>query len=119
MTLKDFYDRIGGDYDDAIRRLMSDRIAQKFLLRFLDDPSMGELLDAVESHDREKAFVAVHTLKGVAANLALTSLQKCASELTEQLRDRKHDADSELLNAVKEKYSQIISAIDEIQKSLG
>ena len=35
MTLKDFYDRIGGDYDDAIRRLMSDRIAQKFLLRFL------------------------------------------------------------------------------------
>ena len=119
MTLKDLYERIGGDYDDAIRRLMSDKIAQKFLFRFLEDPSMGELLDAVETHNREKAFVAVHTLKGVAANLALTSLHKCASVLTEQLRDLKHDPDPELLNAVKEKYAQIINAIDEFQNTLG
>ena len=37
MTLQECYEAIGGDYQDVISRLRSDR--QKFVLKFLDDSS--------------------------------------------------------------------------------
>lgn len=118
MTLQECYTQLGGNYDDAKHRLMADKIVQKFLIRFIDDPSMDALLSAVEENDREKSFVAVHTLKGVAANLALTALQKSASALTEQLRSRQNDPDIKLLQELKEVYAQNINTIKEYQQSL-
>ena len=41
MTLKECYDALGGDYDEAMGRLRSERLVQKFVLKFLDDGSYG------------------------------------------------------------------------------
>lgn len=43
MTLKECYIAIGGDYENVLERLRSERLVQKFVLRFLDDKSF-ELL---------------------------------------------------------------------------
>ena len=39
MTLKECYAAMGGDYDEVIGRLRSERLVQKFVLKFLDDGS--------------------------------------------------------------------------------
>ena len=39
MTLQECYAAMGGNYDDAIGRLRSERLVQKFVLKFLTDGS--------------------------------------------------------------------------------
>ena len=39
MTIKEFYDVTGSDYNDAIKRFMDERRLEKFVKMFLDDPS--------------------------------------------------------------------------------
>ena len=39
MNLNDCYEAMGGNYDEAIGRLRSERLVQKFVLKFLDDGS--------------------------------------------------------------------------------
>lgn len=34
MELKEVYEKIGGDYDDVVRRLMGEKLVRKFLLNF-------------------------------------------------------------------------------------
>ena len=48
MTLQECYQAIEGDYTDVISRLRSDRLVQKFVLKFLDDPSFDLLCRSVE-----------------------------------------------------------------------
>ncbi len=88
MTLRECYDQMNGSYDDAKARLMMDSMIERFLQKFLEDKTMEDLRRAVASGDVPLSFRQAHTLKGVAANLAFTGLQKAASDLTEQLRPR-------------------------------
>ena len=41
MTLQDCYAAFGGNYADVSARLRSDRLVQKFMLKYLDDQSFG------------------------------------------------------------------------------
>lgn len=47
MTLKDCYTTLGGDYADVAARLHSDRLVQKFVLKYLEDPSYNQLCAAM------------------------------------------------------------------------
>ena len=87
MTLKECYTALCGNYDEALSRLMNERLMERFLQKFLSDPSFNEIKDAFESKDGEKAFRGAHTLKGVSANLAFTKLSTSSSLLTEALRN--------------------------------
>ena len=111
MSIDELYRQLHGDYAEVKARLMSDRLVEKFVLKFPSDPSMQQLRDAVAAGDNASAFRAVHTLKGVAANLALTELRDAASALTEQLRRGDQPADEELLNRVEECYATIIGGL--------
>lgn len=93
MTLRECYDQMNGSYDDAKARLMMDSMIERFLQKFLEDKTMEDLRRAVASGDIPLSFRQAHTLKGVAANLAFTGLQKAASDLTEQLRPQAEAAD--------------------------
>ena len=112
MELKEVYEKIGGDYDDVVRRLMGEKLVRKFLLKFLDDKSYADLERTLGEEDYKEAFRAAHTLKGVAANLAFTELMECVSELTEQLRPCTEPADEALYQKVVESYDLTIQAIE-------
>lgn len=86
MTVQEFYEAIGGSYQEALSRLMNDGMITRFVQKFPKDPSFGELKTSLEANDTETAFRQAHTLKGVCANLALGRLTKSASEITEMLR---------------------------------
>ena len=115
MNLQECYEAMGGSYDEACSRLMNDAFIERFILKFPADPSMQELLGAVEANDIETSFRAAHTLKGVAANLAFTKLANSASDLTEQLRPCADPADQQLLDAVKADYKAVIEVLEAYQ----
>lgn len=115
MTLQECYNNLHGDYNEAKARLMNDRLIERFILKFPADPSMDALREMVEAGDNKAAFRAVHTLKGVAANLAFTQLFHDASNLTEQMRDLQHDADPELYRILRETYANVIRTLKEYE----
>lgn len=119
MTEKEFYDRIGGSYSEALERLMKDSLIRKFVLKYPGDPSFSMLSDALAAKDWDEAFRAVHTLKGVALNLAFKKLGGAAQELTELLRPQTRDVSDParidaLFGAIKAAYDEVISAIGEL-----
>ena len=115
MTIKECYDRMNGSYEDAKSRLMMDSMIERFVFKFLDDSTMENLRKAIAQGDIAVSFREAHTLKGVAANLAFTELQKAASDLTEQNGDNllsiKASADAELMAGVEKAYGIVVDAI--------
>lgn len=87
MKINEFYDFIGGDFKDMISRINNETLVLRFVKKFVDDQSFFDLKKALEEKDLKKAFVAVHTLKGLALNLSYTSLAEVSSKLTEYLRN--------------------------------
>lgn len=111
MTIEELYTALHGNYSEAKMRLLNDTLIEKFLKKFLNDETMKELLQAVEAGDRELSFRMVHTLKGVAANMAFTDLKNAASTLTEYMRPLDKDADPILLEEVKKSYKLVVDTI--------
>ena len=111
MTLKECYDQMNGSYEEAKGRLMMDSMIERFIFKFLDDQTMANLRKAVAEGDIAVSFRAAHTLKGVAANLAFTQLQRAASQLTEQLRPQQSPADAALMANVEKAYAAVVDAI--------
>lgn len=113
MTIEECYTKLHGNYQEAKTRLMNDKLIERFILKFPDDPSMDALREMIDAGDNAAAFRAVHTLKGVAANLAFTQLFHDASNLTEQLRPLQEAADPELYSTLKKTYDMVISTLKE------
>ncbi len=119
MTIKSLYEAVGGDYEDVVRRLISEEFAAQLALGFLDDDGFSSLEKAMKNRNAEDAFRAAHTLKGVALNLGFKNLGESASELTEVLRKRTFDGADEPFEKVRADYAVVISALRSYAFSRG
>ena len=105
MNLEECYEAIDSDYDDVMRRLGSETLVRKFVLKFLDDTSFRGLKEGLENQD-------AHTLKGVCMNLGFTKLFEVSSALTEELRDKEiKENTTEMFEEVEREYTRTIEAI--------
>ena len=86
MSIEELYAQLGGNYEEAKSRLMNDVLIKRFLLKFANEYDIALLEQAGNACDGKAIFEAAHSLKGVAGNLALTSLCEKASALTERTR---------------------------------
>ena len=86
ISMREAYEKIGANYDDACARLMGGEMLARFALKFLDDESMDKLEAAMAAGDAEGAFMAAHTLKRVSQNLGFDNLYEPAVVVTEALR---------------------------------
>lgn len=86
MTLRECYESMGADYDEALRIFMSEARMEKYLMKFLVDPTFPQLQEAIQKQDIETAFRCAHTLKGVSLNLGMKKLARVSSDLTEYFR---------------------------------
>lgn len=114
MTMEECYQQLGGNYAEVSARLPSPRLVEKFMGKFREDKSFGMLCAAMKAGDREEAFRAAHTLKGVCANLSFTRLLDSASRLTEVLRpatDAIPAGALALLEEVRRDYEETVRAI--------
>lgn len=114
MTIQECYQQFGGDFDEMKKRLPSEKMIKTFITKFLNDSSFSDLQTAMRDCSREQAFRAVHTLKGVCANLSLNRLMLSASKLTEILRPEaeKIPAEADLVfDEVRRDYELTVSTI--------
>ncbi len=118
MTIQECFAALGGDYDDVIGRLRSERLVQKFVLKFPEDGSYALLLQAFEQGNAEEAFRAAHTIKGMCQNLGFTKLGNSASDLTEAIRGGDLAAGVPFMPAVKEDYALTVRAIEAFKAGL-
>lgn len=114
MNIRECYDTIGADFEDVLGRLGSEKLIERFALKFIDDGSYNDLTEALAEKDAEKAFRAAHTLKGVCLNLGLKNLYTVSSDLTEKLRGRELDGYEELFEKVKEQYALTIDTLKQV-----
>lgn len=116
MTIKEFYQEIGSDYEQMIKRLGTESLILRFALKFPEDQTYRELESAMGEADGEKAFRAAHTLKGVCLNLGFSALGHASSELTEAMREnRKTDGCEELMKKVSEEYEKLLRVLQQVK----
>ena len=86
MTLKELYDAIGGDYDQALKVLRVEKLADKHIRKLPDNAIFGAIAAAGEAMDAAQLFESSHAIKGVCGNLGLTRMAALASEISEEFR---------------------------------
>lgn len=115
MTVRECYEELGSDFDKVLSRLVSEALVKKFALKFLDDPSFGQLETALADKDAETAFRAAHTLKGICLNRGFDNLFAPSQELTEKLRGATTiEGTDELFAAVEKEYDRTCEALRKI-----
>lgn len=112
MTLKECYGIFGGDYENVLGRLVSERLVQKFSIKFLDDKSFEILNESLENGNYEEAFRAAHTIKGICQNLSFTKLLESSGSLTEALRNGDHSNLDELFSKTRMDYIETVTALN-------
>lgn len=116
MTIKEFYEVIGGDYEDIVHRMMGEARVKKYIKKFPENTTYSKLYENMKIKDYENAFLEVHNLKGMSMNIGVAELTEVCSELTEALRDGpKGDVDG-LFEAVKETYEKVVGLIQSIEE---
>lgn len=113
MDVKECYEKMAGDYDEAVYRMGSDERIIKYLKILQRDTNFNSLCEAIARNDLKTAFCAAHTLKGIALNLSLTSLADSTIELTEMLRSEVPDENMIFLfQNTKKTYKLVIKYIN-------
>ncbi|MBQ7623860.1 MAG: Hpt domain-containing protein [Clostridia bacterium] len=117
MTLKELYDLIGGDYDQALRVLRVEKLLDKHIRKLTQGGVIEKLLEAGEGMDATALFEAAHAAKGVFGNLGLPLLAGAASEIAEEYRpgNPRKFSDGEVkekLAKIKEIYKKTAEGIE-------
>ncbi len=86
MTLKELYEIIGGDYDQALRVLRVEKLMDKHIRKLTKGSVVEQLIAAGEAMDPAQMFDAAHASKGMCGNLGLKKLSDLASEIAEEFR---------------------------------
>ncbi|MBQ3890871.1 MAG: Hpt domain-containing protein [Lachnospiraceae bacterium] len=116
MTLKGFYDEIGGDYEGVFERIGSEALIVKYLRKFKDSDMLGQFYKSVDAGDCKEAFRHMHSLKGLCLNLGFTKLFESVDELCEELRNKdKIVLLDDYLEEAKDSYSEIIDLVESIE----
>lgn len=111
MTVKECYLRFDGDYEDTLRRLASEDIMRRFILRFPEDDCYEKLCTSYRAGNDRDAFMAAHAMKGLCLTLGMTALGRAASDMTEALRHGRADDADELLARLEKAYGKTVDAI--------
>ncbi len=106
----------GVDWDEILDRFMGNEdLIARFMFKFLKDQNMNDLTKFLEEGNVSEAFKAVHTLKGVGANLGLKGFLTPVCELTEVLRAGSMEGYEPLYAQIKPKYDELIAILEKYQ----
>lgn len=122
MTLQELYAAIDGDYDQAIRVLRVEKLVDKHIRKLMANGVVEGLIEAGNGMDATELFEKAHAMKGVCANLGLTSLSVAASEITEEYRpgNPRTMSDDEVkarIAAISEMYAKTAEGIRRYEES--
>lgn len=111
-TLKSALKESGVNLETALERFLgNEALLERFLRKFLEDKSFGEIITAMELNHSEDAFKAAHTLKGVAGNLSIDSVYHAVIPIVEALRNNDLNTARELLPELEKSYHAVIDVL--------
>lgn len=113
MTLHDFYNSIGADYNAVLGRLMNrEDLVKRYLLLFLEDDNFAKLTAAVQDGDYNGVEVSAHSIKGITSNLELTALCAFATDMVSAVRAGETDKIGALFAGAEQAYNQIVQGVN-------
>lgn len=96
--VKECFEQYGAEYIPTMERFMgNEELYLRLLGKLFSDDNLRLLGDSLHVGDKESAFDAAHTLKGVAGNLGLTPLYQALCTIVEPLRAGEERDDYPLL----------------------
>ena len=117
MTVKEFYEYIGGNYNSALATMMNDAFIMRMLSKFVSKNAYEDIISSFEADNYRGVFEASHALKGVCGNLSLTPLFDISSKICEATRTLKEGEKANIekeINELKEIYKKVADAINEL-----
>ena len=100
------------DLEHTLKRFAGNAaLLERFVRKLPDDPTFGQLEEAMAVNHLEDAERAAHTLKGVAANLGFQTLSDISAKLMQALRDKDTDLAQTLLTEVREERVRVLGLI--------
>jgi HPt (histidine-containing phosphotransfer) domain-containing protein len=106
--------------DEGLKRMMNNpKFFAKMLGKFKTDKVhlLDDTIAAAQAGDYEKAKVAIHTLKGIAANLSLTVLYKQTLEVEAQIKGGSLNQDAQVL--IQECFAETLVLVSEVIAKYG
>jgi len=101
------------DEEEGKKRLMNNgKLYAKILTKFKNDTNLDELIPFVDAQNWEKAQIAAHTIKGIAANLSLMELFNQALDVETQLKGKSLNPGS--LEKLKACFAETIIHVDKV-----
>ena len=89
----------------------NERLYEKYLFRFLEEPTFPELFKAIEEDRREDARRAAHSLKGITATLGFTSLNTPVKAQEFEFKNGRWEEGNQYTDELKKEYARIISVL--------
>ena len=120
MTLREFYAGIDGNYDEALKRLMSEKFMIRFLGKFADGEDFAAMMEAIRAENWADVFRYSHNLKGVCLNLELGRLSRSATAICDAVRSGAPTVDlSDMAKQAEADYALVMEGIRALQESAG
>lgn len=118
MNIREFYEFVGGNYEDVLKRMVKEERVVKFVRMFERDPSYQGLVTAMDIEDYDEAFRMAHTLKRVCQNLGLGALEAPCNAITEMLREPHRDVElaKSLLPDVTKQYEHTMEGVKSLKE---
>lgn len=104
--------KAGINYEAGVRRFGGKReMYEKFLSKFPEDESYGNMMKALDAGDWSQAFFHAHTLKGVSGNLSMDELYSCLVPFVEAFRSNDAERVRALEESVRASYEAVVQAV--------
>lgn len=104
----------GVDVKSGLERFVgNEELYARMLKRFLEEPSYGRLVKAVQEQDKSEALAASHTLKGLCGNLSFMRLFELFSNQVALMRADEWEKAVGMMSDINESYDAMTEAIKE------
>jgi HPt (histidine-containing phosphotransfer) domain-containing protein len=99
--------------EEGKKRVMNNgKLYAKLLTKFKSDTNLENLSASAEAEDWDKARIAAHTLKGLAANLSLTELFNQSLDVETQVKNKSIKTES--LEKLKVCFAETLVQVEKV-----
>ena len=115
MNIQEFYDSIDESYENVSSRMMGNqKLVEKFVRKFLDDPTYEQIKEAVDKMDYDEILRTTHTMKGIASNLEFTHLQQKSAKAVDMIRAGQREEVLPVIGEIEKEYQKVIEQIQKL-----
>ena len=115
MNIQEFYDSIDESYENVSSRMMGNqKLVEKFVRKFLDDPTYEQIKEAVNKMDYDEILRTTHTIKEIARNLEFTHLQKKRAKAVDMIRAGEKETVLPVIDEIEKEYQKVVDAIQKL-----